>query len=85
MKGIIEFALYQNIEWYNTFNEWAERTDLHDECLILRIPHLAFIPASLYGLYGFSGMVFWAGSAVIKVATAIIPILSTVYAVEKRD
>lgn len=84
-KGFIEFALYQNIDYYNTFQEWAERTDLHDECFILRIPHLAFIPASLYGLYGFSGMVFWAGSAVIKVATAIIPILSTVYAIERRD
>tara|TARA_B100000963_G_scaffold166389_1_gene144462 strand:- start:271 stop:4383 length:4113 start_codon:yes stop_codon:yes gene_type:complete len=84
-KGLIEFALYQNLEWYNTFNEWAERTPLHDDCFVLRIPHLAFIPASLYGLYGFSGMVFWAGSAVIKVATAIIPILSTIYALEKRD
>ena len=84
-KGFMEFVLYQNIEWYNTFNEWAERTDLHDDCFVLRIPHLAFIPASLYAIYGFSGIVSWVGTAVIKVATAIVPILSTVYAIEKND
>ena len=84
-KGFIEFALYQNIEYFNLFNDWAERTDLHDDCFALRIPHLAFIPASLYAIYGFSGIVSWAGSVVIKVATAIIPILSTVYALEKNE
>ena len=84
-KGFIEFALYQNIEYFNLFNDWAERTDLHDDCFVLRIPHLAFIPASLYAIYGFSGIVSWAGSVVIKVATAIIPILSTVYALEKNE
>ena len=84
-KGIIEFVLYQNIDYYNTFQTWAERTDLHDDCFVLRLPHLAFIPASLYALYGFSGMVFWAGNVVIKLATAIVPILSTVYAIERKD
>ena len=84
-KQAIEFALYQNIEYYNTFQEWAERSDLHDECLILRSPHLAFIPASIYAIYGFANIISWAASAIMKVASAIIPILSTVYAIEKND
>jgi len=84
-KGIIEFALYQNLEYYNQFQIWAEQTPLHDDCFVLRLPHLAFIPATLYAFYGFSGMVFWAGSAIFKAATAVIPILSTVYAIERND
>ena len=84
-KKIIEFVLYQNIDYYNTFQEWAEESDLHDECFILRIPHLAFIPASLYALYGFANLISWGASAIIKTTTAIVPILSTIYAIEKND
>ena len=88
IKGVIEFALYQNLEYFNTFQEWAEQTPLHDECFVLRSSHLAFIPASIYGLYGFAGVVSWGASAVLKAATAVVPILSTIYAIElnnKRD
>ena len=84
-KGFIEFVLYQNIDYYNQFQEMAERTDLHDDCFVLRLPHLAFIPASLYAIYGFSGIVSWAASAVIKIATAVIPILAVVYSIEKSE
>ena len=85
IKGVIEFALYQNLEYFNTFQEWAEETPLHDECFILRSPHLAFIPASIYALYGFAGIVSWAASAVLKAATAVVPILSTIYAIERNE
>ena len=85
VKGVIEFALYQNLEYFNTFQEYAEQTPLHDECFVLRSPHLAFIPASIYALYGFAGVVSWAASAVLKAATAVVPILSTIYAIERNE
>jgi hypothetical protein len=85
IKGVIEFALYQNLEYYSQFQAWAEQTPLHDECFVLRSPHLAFIPASIYALYGFAGVVSWAASAVLKAATAVVPILSTIYAIELNN
>ena len=84
LKKPLEFLLYQNSDIYNTWGEWTDQTALRDECALLRAPDLVFTPAMVYGVYTLWGVFVWAGNAVMKISLAIIPILSTINAIEQK-
>jgi hypothetical protein len=81
----LEFVLYLNDDWYRTFGEWIEVTDRHAECLILRSADLVFTPAMLYGVYTMWGVMMWFVHSLMRVVSLVIPMLSTVYSIEKLD
>lgn len=82
LNKVIEFVLYQNEEAYATYQDWAEESDLKDECLIIKAPNLIFTPIMVYGVYAFSNTIMWAINAVTSYITLVLPILSTLYAIE---
>ena len=86
---IIEFALYQSDSFtggsdYDTYQEWAEVTPLADECFILRLPHLSFIPAFAYGVLTLIGVVSYIVKVIVSILTTIPPLFSAVHAMEKN-
>jgi hypothetical protein len=85
LKKPIEFILYQNNDLYNTWGEWTEQTALRDECAFLRAPDIVFTPALAYAIYSLWGVFTWAANAIINLSTTIIPILSTINAIEQKN
>lgn len=85
---IIEFVIYQSDAFtgsndYDTYQEWAKETPLKNECFILRLPHLVFIPAFVYAFLTFGNLVTYA-VAVLTTALQNLPyIFSAVYAMER--
>lgn len=87
---IVEFALYQSDSFtgsndYDTYQEWALESDLANECFILRLPHLVFIPAFVYGMLTFGNVINYAISVVVSVLQSIAPMFSAIYAMEKGN
>lgn len=85
LKRPIEFLLYQNTDIYNTWGDWTEQTALRDECAFLKAPDLVFTPAIIYGIYSLWSLFSWAASAIVKLSLAIVPILSTINAIEQKN
>ena len=84
----IEFALYQSDSFtgssdYDTYQEWAKETDLANECFILRLPHLSFIPAFVYAVLSFIGVIFYAVKVLTKILNTIPAVFSAIHAMEK--
>ena len=83
----IEFALYKSDSFtgssdYDTYQEWAEETDLANECFILRLPHLSFIPAFVYAVFSFVGVIFYGVKVLVKVINTIPAVFSAIHAME---
>ena len=83
LNKLAEFILYQNEEAYTTYIDWATESDLKDECFWIKAPQLIYTPLMLYGVYAFSNTIMWGINAVTSYITLAIPILSTIYAMEK--
>ena len=84
---IIEFLLYQSDSFtgsndYNTYQEWATETPLQNECFILRLPHLVFIPTFVYGVLTFSGIFTYLVKVLMAAVGVVTPLLNAVYAME---
>lgn len=88
LNFLLEFVIYQSDIFtgssdYDTYQEWAKETPLKDECFILRLPHLVFIPAFVYAFLTFGNLITYA-VAVLTTALQNIPsIFSAVYAMEQ--
>ena len=82
LNKLIEFVLYQNEEAYNTYQDWATESDFKDECFWFKSPQLIFTPLIGYTIYAFSNTIMWGINAVISYITLVVPILSTIYAIE---
>lgn len=82
LNKLVEFILYQNEEAYNTYQDWAIESDFKDECFWIKTPQLIYTPLMLYGVYAFSNTIMWGINAVTSYITLVIPILSTIYAME---
>ena len=85
---IIEFALYQsdaytNSDDFDTYQEWAKQTPLNDECFILRLPHLVFIPTFVYALLTFGNFISYAVKLMLEVLKSLPAIFTAVHAMEK--
>ena len=87
LNFILEFVVYQLDAFtensaFDTYQEWARETTLKNECFILRLPHLVFIPAILYAGLTFGNVVSYLLNILFTLTNNIAAVFSTVYAME---
>jgi hypothetical protein len=90
LNFILEFVIYQSDAFtgstdYDTYQDWAKETPLKNECFIVRLPHLVFIPAFLYAFLTFGNLISYGVAVLTTVLQSIPSIFSAVYAMERAS